>query len=131
MFNELIAIAIGIVTGIIGGGLGLAGTAIMMPLLLLTNIVPDYQTMIGTLLFFALPPISLLAVIEYGKRKQIDYIIGTLLFFAYFFGAYYGSIINQKYTDKTLIYASSFILLIVSVSLFFIGYYHKNIPSKI
>ena len=37
---------------------------------------------------------------------------------------------NQKYTDKTLIYASSFILLIVSVSLFFIGYYHKNIPSK-
>lgn len=130
MLNQLIAIAIGILTGVIGGGLGLAGTSIMLPLLLVSKIIPDYHTMVGTLLFSVLPPISLLAVLEYGRRKQIDYIIGIILFFAYFVGAYYGSIINDKYSDKTLIYASSFTLLIVSVSLFFIAYYHKNIPKK-
>jgi len=130
MLNQLIAIAIGILTGVIGGGLGLAGTSIMLPLLLVSKIIPDYHTMVGTLLFSVLPPISLLAVLEYGRRKQIDYIIGIILFFAYFVGAYYGSIINDKYSDKTLIYASSFTLLIVSIFLFFIAYFHKNIPKK-
>ena len=123
MYRYILALLIGTIGGILGGALGLAGTSIMLPLLILSNILPNYHKMTGTLLFSILPPLSLLAVIEYGKRKQIDYLIGVLLFISYFIGAYYGAIININYTAKTLIYSSSLTLFIVSVVLFYIGYY--------
>ena len=99
MLRILVSIIIGIISGIIGGALGIGGTVFMLPLLLLTNIIPDYKTIVGTLLFSLLPPISLLAVIEFGKRRQIDYLISSLLFITYFFGAYYGAHINDKYSN--------------------------------
>ena len=123
MYRYILALLIGTIGGILGGALGLAGTSIMLPLLILSNILPNYHKITGTLLFSILPPLSLLAVIEYGKRKQIDYLIGILLFISYFIGAYYGAIININYTAKTLIYSSSLTLFIVSVVLFYIGYY--------
>lgn len=126
MLRILVSIIIGIISGIIGGALGIGGTVFMLPLLLLTNIIPDYKTIVGTLLFSLLPPISLLAVIEFGKRRQIDYLISSLLFITYFFGAYYGAHINDKYSTKTLIYASSIVLFIVSIMLFYIGYKGLN-----
>jgi uncharacterized membrane protein YfcA len=126
MYRQIIALLIGTIGGVVGGGLGLAGSAIMLPLLILSNIIPNYHKMAGTILFSVLPPISLLAVIEYGKRKQIDYLIGVLLFISYFFGAYYGAIINSNYTSNTLIYASSLTLFIVSLILFYIGYHHDG-----
>ena len=59
MLRILVSIIIGIISGIIGGALGIGGTVFMLPLLLLTNIIPDYKTIVGTLLFSLLPPISL------------------------------------------------------------------------
>ena len=125
MHRIIIAIVIGTFVGIIGGALGLAGTTLMLPFLLLSNIIPDYHTLIGTMLFSILPPISLLAVIEYGRRKQIDYLIGILLFVAYFFGAYYGSIVNKYFSDKALMYTSSVVMFIVSLLLFYVGFTRK------
>ena len=125
MLRIIVAIVIGTLVGMIGGTLGLAGTTLMLPLLLLSNIIPNYRTLIGTMLFSILPPISLLAVIEYGKRKEIDYLIGTLLFIAYFFGAYYGSIVNTYFSDKTLMYTSSVVMFVVSLLLFYAGYTRK------
>ena len=123
MYRQIVAVLIGTIGGVLGGALGLAGTVIMLPLLILSNIIPNYHKMTGTILFSILPPLSLLAVIEYGKRKQIDYTIGVLLFIAYFIGAYYGAFINENYSAKTLIYISSLTLFSVAVILFYIGYY--------
>ena len=86
-------ILIGTISGLLGGGLGLAGSLIMLPGLLLLNVIPDYRKTIGTILFSLLPPISLFAVIEYIKRKQVDYLIGIILCVTYFIGAYFGSIV--------------------------------------
>jgi uncharacterized membrane protein YfcA len=124
MYRYILALLIGTIVGLLGGALGLAGTAIMLPLLIISNIIPNYHKMVGTMLFSILPPISLLAVLEYGKQKHIDYLIGVLLFISYFFGAYYGTFINAYYTSKTLIYASSLTLFIVSLVLLHIGYHH-------
>lgn len=125
MYRILLTILIGSIVGMIGGALGLAGTTIMLPLLLISNIIPEYHKLIGTMLFSILPPISLLAVIEYGRRKQIDYLIGSVLFITYFFGAYYGSIINKYFSDKTLMYISSVVMFIVSLLIFYVGYTRK------
>ena len=118
----ILTILIGLFGGIVGGALGLAGTAVMLPLLVLANILPDYKTIIGTLLFTILPPLSILAVIEYGKRKQIHYTIGVILFIAYMVGAYFGALINVKYSDKTLIYWSSITLFLTAIGLLYVDY---------
>ena len=123
LFNTVIlSIIIGTIGGITGGALGLGGSSIMLPLIVLSKIIPDYKTLVGTLLFSILPPISILAVIEYSKRKQINYLVGTLIFIFYTIGAYFGSLINVKYSNKTLIYTASFVLFLTSISLLYIAY---------
>jgi uncharacterized membrane protein YfcA len=125
MLRIITTLLIGFISGIMGGALGLGGSVFMLPLLLLSNIIPDYKQLVGTLLFSLLPPISLLAVIEFGRRKQIDYLIGTILFITYFFGAYYGSFINAQYSTRSLIYVSSLVLFSVSIILFYIAFFSK------
>ena len=92
-----LTIVIGSVAGIIGGALGINGSFIMLPAILLLNIVPDYKMAVGTILLSILPPLSLLAVIDYYKRKKIDIVIAGLLCISYFIADRNKS----KHTSKT------------------------------
>jgi len=69
---------------------------------------------VGTTLLSLLPPISLLGVIEYYKRKKVDTLVGIILCITYFIFAYYGSIINKMYSDKTLKFYTGILFLIIS-----------------
>jgi uncharacterized membrane protein YfcA len=118
----VLTIFIGIISGLVSGTLGVGTTSIMYPLLLLFNVIPEHKTLIGTMLFVLLLPISLFAVIEYGKRQQIDYLIGGSLCLSFFFASYYGSILNKFYNDKTLKQLSAFLFLIITIYLFYDAY---------
>ena len=113
------SVIVGIVSGILGGAFGLGGSFIMLPGVILLNIVPNYNTAVGTILFSLLPPVSLLAVIEYAKRREVDYIVGTILFVTYFLAAYVGAYVNKIFDEKTLEYGCA------SVS-----YTHLTLPTK-
>jgi uncharacterized membrane protein YfcA len=117
----VLAAIVGIVSGIIGGALGIGGT-LMLPGIILLDVVPNFKTAVGTILFTFLPPITLLAVLEYRKHHQVDYVVGTVLFISYFFAAYYGSIINNKFDDKTLQNASGITFLMISMYFFYNAY---------
>ena len=116
------AFLVGALSGILGGAFGLGGSFVMLPGVILLKIVPDYKTAVGTILFSLLPPVSLLAVIEYGKRKQVDYTVGTILFISYFIAAYFGSIINKTYDNKKLQYGCAFTFLIITIYFFYNAY---------
>lgn len=119
MINRIIlTIILGSLSGILGGAFGLGGSFIMLPGLIMLGITPDFQTAAGTMLFSLLPPVSLLAVIEYYKRKKVDINVGIILCITYFIFAYYGSIINKMYSDKTLKFYSGIIFLIISIYFF-------------
>ena len=118
-YNIILTIIIGSFSGIVGGALGLGGTPVILPALIMLNVIPDYKKVVGTILFSLLPPISLLAVFEYGKRKQIDYLLGTLLFISYFITAYYGSLINSMYSPRTLKYATSIAFIFIGLLFFY------------
>ena len=109
-------------SGIFGGTFGLGGTFIMLPGLLLLGIISDYKTAVGTVLLSLLPPISILAVIEYYKRKKVDTYIGIALCITYFFGAYFGSFINDMYSNKVLEYFTAFSFLIISAMFFYMAH---------
>ena len=114
-----LTLIIGSGAGIIGGALGISASFIMLPAILLLNIVPDYKMAVGTILLSILPPLSLLAVVDYYKRKKIDIVIAALLCISYFIAAKYGAVINQQYSSKILKYWTAIILFICGFYFFF------------
>ena len=114
----LITILIGVVSGIIGGSLGQVGSFVILPCLLMSGVIGDFKTAVGTILFAMLPPVSILAVVEYYKNKKIDIPIGIVLCISYLIAAKFGAIINKKYTIRELMYASSALFFIVSIYFF-------------
>lgn len=109
------SIIIGALSGILGGAFGLGGSFVMLPLLLLFQISKDFSSAIGTVLLSLLPPVSLLAVFEYAKRKKIDYWVGTILFISYFIFAYVGSLINKMYSEKLLLFLCGILFIIIGI----------------
>ena len=122
MINRIIlTIILGSLSGILGGAFGLGGSFIMLPGLILLGITPDFKTATGTMLFSLLPPVSLLAVIEYYKRKKVDINVGIILCITYFIFAYYGTFINKMYSDKTLKFYTGILFLFISIYFFWEG----------
>ena len=121
--NILYSIIIGTLSGILGGAFGLGGSFIMLPGLILFKVTKDFNTAVGTILFSLLPPVSLLAVIEYYKRGQVDITIGSILFVTYFLAAYIGSQINKMYNQKTLEYACATVFLLITIYFYYHAYF--------
>ena len=101
MFNIstlLPTIYLGIIAGILGGALGQSGAEVLLPGLLILGIVPNFKVAAGTVLLTILPPLSLLAIYEYYKRKQLAIPTALILMVSYFFAAYFGRLNFPKGT---------------------------------
>jgi uncharacterized membrane protein YfcA len=121
------SVFVGVISGILGGAFGLGGSFIMLPGVIIFNIVPNYNTAVGTILFSLLPPVSLLAVIEYAKRKEVDYLVGTILFISYFLAAFIGAYVNKMYDEKSLEFGCAFTFLLITIYFFYRAYKKKPI----
>ena len=117
-----LTIFIGIIAGLSGGALGQSGAEVMLPALLIFNIVPDFKTAAGTVLLAIIPPISLLAVLEYYKRGQVKVWTSVILFVTYFFVAFIGAYITRNISNKILEYLTACYFLIISLFFFWNAY---------
>jgi uncharacterized membrane protein YfcA len=123
MMSEILpTICLGAMAGLSGGALGQSGAEIMLPGLLVLNVVPDFKTAAGTVLLAIIPPISLLAVIEYYKRGQVKPYISLVLFITYFFVAFIGAYLTKNIPNKLLEYITAVYFLIISVFFFWNAY---------
>ena len=118
----LLTILVGATAGMSGGALGQSGAEIMLPGLLVLGLVPDFKTAAGTVLLSIIPPISLLAVLEYYKRGQVDVWIGVILFITYFFMAFVGAYTTKTVPNKILEYITACYFLIISMFFFWNAY---------
>lgn len=125
MGRILLTILIGTLGGLIGGTLGIGASILTLPGILLLGIVKDYKTAIGTILLSILPPVTLLAVIEYFKQNKIDTTISFILFITSFFATFIGSKINKNLSEKTLEYSASFIFFLIASYYFYIARYGR------
>ena len=112
LLRLFLTVLVGSVAGLIGGALGVSTSFIMIPAIILLNIVPDYKMAVGTILLSILPPLSLLAVVDYYKRKKIDIPVAIVLCISYFITAKYGADINKEYSSRVLKYWTAAILFI-------------------
>ena len=77
LVTVFLLIIIGLLAGFIGGLIGVGGGIIIIPLLILLLEMTQHQAQ-GTALFTMLPPIGILAAINYYKQGAVSYTHLTL-----------------------------------------------------
>ncbi len=108
----------GVAVGIISGLVGIAGGAVLVPILFYGFRMNQHMAQ-GTTLAVLLPPTGLLAFLKYYKTGNADLKIGLLLALGIFLGGYFGGMWAQKVPELVLRRIFAVILAAVAVKLFF------------
>jgi len=110
----LILLAIGVVTGVMAGMLGIGGAIIMVPALVF--IMGFSQQMAqGTSLAVMLPPIGIIAAYNYWKAGQVNIKFALILAVAFIIGSYFGSKLALNLPQPVLKKIFGILLLLVAV----------------
>jgi len=120
-YTAFLSVLIGAISGAVGGIFGLAGSTVLLPLVILSRMFKNYETVVGTVLLAILPPISLYAVYEYGKRNHVDYPISIIMFISYFIAAGYGARGSKNFSEKFLKMGAGIIFLLLALFMFFVA----------
>jgi uncharacterized membrane protein YfcA len=102
MNHALSTVALGVISGLAGGALGQSGAEVMVPGLLVLGIVSNFKTAAGTVLLTILPPLSLMAIVTYWKRNQVQVSTAVILMVTYFFAAWGGAYLTGGLKNSTL-----------------------------
>jgi len=108
MNKNVLTSIIGLAGGLMGGAVGDAGGAIMLPGLIYSGVIKDYKLALGTIMLALIMPVSIGAAYLYWKDKKMDIKIGLILALFNFIGAMISSYIVIKYVSEkymSLIYA--------------------------
>jgi uncharacterized membrane protein YfcA len=120
MLKYLIPSIVGVCAGTIGAITGTSGSSVILPGLLITGVVPDYKTAVGTTLLAILPPISLASFYSYWKagKYQLDSAIFVTLFYvltSFFVGMW----VVKRASEKSLyLFSVGYSLLLASYFLY-------------
>jgi len=106
---------IGLFAGSVGGFFGISGAFIILSLISFLKLVPDQRTAAGTTLFILLPPISILAVYQYYKDKQIDFRLGFAVMFFYILGGWIGAKGAHVLSNKEIKLLLAIMFLILAI----------------
>ena len=114
MTSIIIYLLIGFLAGIVGGLFGIGGAVVMIPALIYVCGF-EQQTAQGTSLMLMLPPIGILAVIEYYKRGFVNVKAAIFICLAFVIGAYFGAKGATHLPTQTLKKAFACFLMYLSV----------------
>lgn len=109
----LLLLAIGIVTGIMAGMLGIGGALIMIPALVYIMGLSQHMAQ-GTSLAVMLPPIGILAAFNYWKVGQVNIKFALILAAAFIIGSYFGSKLALTLPQPVLKKIFGILLLVVA-----------------
>ena len=124
MFKYLILSIIGACSGTVGAITGTSGASVILPGLLISGIVDDYKTAVGTTLLSMLPPISLAAFYSYWKagKYQLDSAVIIMIFYV-LVSFFVGMWVVKRASEKSL-YLFSFCFSILLSYYFLYKYLH-------
>jgi len=114
----LILVLIGLVTGALGGMLGIGGGLIMIPALVYFVGFSQHQA-IGTSLAVMLPPIGLFAAYNYYKAGQVNLVYALILAIAFMVGSYFTSKLAVKMPENIIRKIFSVFLVLVAIRMYF------------
>jgi len=109
----ILLLAIGVMTGVMAGMLGIGGAVVMVPALVF--IMGFSQQMAqGTSLAVMLPPIGIIAAYNYWKAGQVNLKFALILAVAFLIGSYFGSKLALSLPQPVLKKIFGILLLLVA-----------------
>jgi uncharacterized membrane protein YfcA len=123
MYVIIMLVWIGIISGILAGITGIQ-YGILVPVLLLTGIIPSIKTAIGTVLYAFIPPVTAMSVYYLYKQGHVDIKKGNLLMITVSLSMLVGAQLSTYLTDRTIRWITAWLML--GISLFF---FHMNLKT--
>ena len=114
----IILIIIGLLAGILSGLVGIGGGIIMIPLLIILLGLTQHQAQ-GTALFAMLPPIGILAAMNYFKQGYVKWEYAVVIALTFVIGGYFGSKLSLSLPPQTVRRVFGVIMLIGGIKLIF------------
>jgi len=114
----IILIITGLAAGVFGGMVGLGGGVIMIPALVYL-LGLSQQSAQGTSLAVMLPPVGLMAVLNYYKAGQLNLKYAMIIAIAFFIGGYFGSKIALNISPEKMKKIFAFALIFIALNLLF------------
>jgi uncharacterized membrane protein YfcA len=110
---------LGLITGLLGGLLGIGGATIVVPALVFLFGFTQHEAQ-GTILAAMIPPIGLLAAIKYYQSGHVKLWPAALIALGFFLGGYFGARIVDYIPDLALKRMFGVFLLLVSLRMMFV-----------
>jgi len=114
----IILIVIGLLAGILSGLVGVGGGILMIPLLIMFLGLTQHQAQ-GTALFAMLPPIGILAAMNYYKEGFVKWEYAAVIALTFVVGGYFGSKLAISLPTQTVRKIFGVIMLIGAIKLIF------------
>jgi uncharacterized protein len=109
---------IGLMAGIFSGTFGVGGAIIVIPALIFFIGLSQHQAQ-GTSLAFMIPPVTLMATINYWKNGYVNWKFALILSVMFFIGTYFGSMLSLNISDKILRKIFGGLMLMVALKIIF------------
>jgi uncharacterized protein len=114
----MLAVVVGLIGGTLSGLTGLGGGFIMVPLLVYLFGMSQHGAQ-GTSLAVLLPPLGLLAFLQYYRNGHVDVRIAVLVAVGFFFGGYVGGAAAQLIPGALLRKGFAVVLVLIAIDMFF------------
>jgi uncharacterized protein len=117
MSTILFLVCIGLLAGFLSGILGIGGGIVMVPLLLVIGFT-QHQAQ-GISLAAMLPPVTLLAVLQYSKAGHVDWKLALVISATFIIGGLFGSKLAVVINEQLLKRIFGILMLIISIKMIF------------
>jgi uncharacterized protein len=114
----LLIVVLGLVTGFMAGMLGIGGGIIVIPALVMIMGFSQ-QAAQGTSLAMMIPPVGILAVLNYYKSGYVDLKVAAILACVFIIGSIFGSKLAVKIPQDILKKVFGVFLIIVAIKMLF------------
>jgi uncharacterized membrane protein YfcA len=114
----MVAIVVGLIGGTLSGLTGLGGGFIMVPLLVYLFGMSQHAAQ-GTSLAVLLPPLGLLAFLQYYRNDYVDVRVAIFVALGFFFGGYLGGALAQLISGPVLRKGFAVVLVLIAIDMFF------------
>jgi len=111
-------IILGLIAGVLSGLIGIGGGIIIIPALVYIFSFTQHQAQ-GTTLALMIPPIGLLAALQYYRAGQVDLKVAALICLGFFFGGWFGGKLAVDIADVTLKRFFGGVLLLMALKMLF------------
>lgn len=114
----MLGVLVGLIGGTLSGLTGLGGGFIMVPLLVYLFGMSQHSAQ-GTSLAVLLPPLGLLAFMQYYRNGHVDVRIAVLVALGFFFGGYVGGYAAQLIPGPLLRKGFAIVMALIACDMFF------------